>query len=932
MKVILPHKLFLAIIAILLIFLYQKSLFDRSRYDKTGLKLLNISHLNALLDKQTLELQTGYSQNYDKINQTAVKIEGQLEQISADSNLKLSNTTRLQQLISNKLELIEQFKQKNALLHNALHYLSKLAEQYQSTFQNHATHKTQQALENTILTSYLLNSGIKMNARALIEKNRQLEQKIKTSPQLSPENRKLALKIIQFSQSTIQFGQDVFQLVNQIHTPELKTLVQNLQQQNLNLLKKQEETAEHYLIIMTFVSLLLLVYLAVLFFHLNKTRQQLSIALTELEFQKEAIDHHAIVSITDAKGNIIYVNKRFIEVSGYSEEEALGKNHRFTKSGVHDQEYYKNIWQTISSGKIWQGELINKNKHGDYYWVETTIMPRLDATGTPYQYIAIRTDITSQKKAEQKAAMLARFPEENPAPVMRINRKAELIYANPASQTVLDYWQIKLKETLPDFWKEEALHTLLEQKVKTLPLEIEQQHFWVYLTPTKGDDYINLYFHDITQTKKMEEQLSYQATHDNLTGLANRLAFEKSLEKILQSCQQNTKQQSVLLYLDLDQFKIVNDTCGHVAGDELLRQLAHILSQKMRSTDLLARLGGDEFGIILNNCPVERARQIAWSFCQTIKDYRFAWENKSFAVGASIGLVDICGQITSVSDALGAADIACYMAKDAGRNQVQQYSPTASDVLERHQEMMWATTIPKALEDEKFILYAQKIMALDKNNIDHYEILIRLRGKQDEIIPPGAFIPAAERFSLINSLDLWVIESCFQRLASSKNVTHISINLSGSSLGNESFLYQVIYLIQNNPINPEHITFEITETAAISNLSLAIEFIKEVKTLGCKFALDDFGSGLSSFAYLKNLPVDYLKIDGAFVKDILDDPIDEAMVQSINQIGHIMNIKTIAEFVESDAIKQRLQAIGVDYVQGYAIEHPVPLDRIINPD
>ncbi len=439
-------------------------------------------------------------------------------------------------------------------------------------------------------------------------------------------------------------------------------------------------------------------------------------------------------------------------------------------------------------------------------------------------------------------------------------------------------------------------------------------------------------FHDVSQSRAMAQKLTWQATHDTLTGLINRREFEKRLSQALADAK-TEHHQHVLLYLDLDQFKIVNDTCGHVAGDELLKQLATLLQTRLREGDVLARLGGDELGVLLSYCPEDQARRVADTLRLTVKEFRFNWEGKSFDIGVSIGMVVIDTECLSVGELLSAADMACYAAKDSGRNRTHVYRREDMELAQRHGEMQWVNRLTRAIEQDRLLLYRQRILSIadPSGNEEHYEILIRLRGENDEIIPPGAFIPAAERYGLMPAVDRWVIRTLFAALATQaeragfeNNDCSYAVNLSGTSLNDEMLQDYVREQLLLYAIAPRRIWFEITETAAIANLPRASRFIKEMKTLGCRFSLDDFGSGVSSFAYLKNLAVDNLKIDGSFVKDIVDDPIDYAMVQSINQIGHVMGLRTTAEFVENDAILSRLHEIGVDYAQGYGIHRPEP--------
>ena len=440
-----------------------------------------------------------------------------------------------------------------------------------------------------------------------------------------------------------------------------------------------------------------------------------------------------------------------------------------------------------------------------------------------------------------------------------------------------------------------------------------------------------LVFRDVTDARQLTAKLNWQAKHDPLTGLMNRSEFETQLHQLLTSTRTSDTIHT-FLYLDLDQFKVVNDTCGHSAGDELLRQLSALLQEGLRENDLIVRLGGDEFGVLLRACNKDDGLHIANNLRRKIENFRFAWGERIFAVGASIGLVDIEEKNLKVEDILSAADSACYVAKDLGRNRVHVHCGDRENASAHQLEMRWASRIQSALDDNRFCLFFQKISPVQGSTYqtDHYEVLVRMIGKDGSIIPPGAFIPAAERFNLMSHIDRWVVRHLFQSLDDVKKTFRnqlpvFGINLSGTSLNSENFLADVLELLSDSRFPTEKLCFEITETSAIANLNNAIHFIKMLKAKGCSFALDDFGSGLSSFAYLKSLPVDFLKIDGHFVKDIAEDPINRAFVESINQIGHVMGLTTIAEFVENDATLKVLGDIGVDYAQGYGVHIPAPL-------
>ncbi|KJZ53603.1 MULTISPECIES: EAL domain-containing protein [Pseudomonas fluorescens group] len=439
-----------------------------------------------------------------------------------------------------------------------------------------------------------------------------------------------------------------------------------------------------------------------------------------------------------------------------------------------------------------------------------------------------------------------------------------------------------------------------------------------------------LVLHDMTQERQYIANLSWQATHDALTGLANRREFEFRLEQVLHPAAQQYGGRHALMFLDLDQFKLVNDTCGHAAGDELLRHICALLQSDLREGDTLARLGGDEFGILLENCPAAVAEKIAESLRHTVQSLHFVWKGRPFMTTVSIGLVHLGHTPTTLETSLRAADMACYMAKEKGRNRVQVYHADDSELSLRFGEMAWVQRLHMALEENRFCLYAQEISPLGQTDggDGHIEILLRLHDEAGRIILPDSFIPAAERYGLMTSLDRWVVENVFKIIARclherpGRPMAMCAINLSGITIGDDDFLGFLREKFHTYAIPPGMICFEITETSAIANLGSAIRFINELKALGCQFSLDDFCAGMSSFAYLKHLPVDFLKIDGSFVKDMLDDPINRAMVEVINHIGHVMGKRTIAEFVETPQIEQALLEIGVDYAQGYLIERP----------
>ncbi|MDO8845146.1 EAL domain-containing protein [Methylicorpusculum sp.] len=449
---------------------------------------------------------------------------------------------------------------------------------------------------------------------------------------------------------------------------------------------------------------------------------------------------------------------------------------------------------------------------------------------------------------------------------------------------------------------------------------------------TNGKVNILLVCEDITETRKLNEKISHQARHDELTGLLNRSEFDRQIQQALLSAH-NNRTEYALCYLDLDQFKVVNDTCGHIAGDELLRQLGALLKKQIRQDDLLARLGGDEFGILMRGCLLSQAYNACEKIRNAVQNFQFAWEDRLFRVGVSIGIASINSISGNSIESLKEADAACYAAKEKGRNRVHVFRPNDQELASRQGEMQWVEKIQQGIINNRFCLYGQPIVPIDGREEGlHFETLIRYQDAEGHIIPPGAFLTAAERYNLASELDKWVISTLFEWMAKRpgfiENLAMCSVNLSGLSLSDETMLDFISEQFNKWRIPTHCICFEITETAAIASLSNATHFIRTLKQQGCFFSLDDFGSGLSSFAYLKNLPVDYLKIDGLFVKDIVDDKVDLAMVRSINEVGHVMDKKTIAEFVENDEILDILKQLGVDYAQGYGIGKPVPLAQL----
>lgn len=450
-------------------------------------------------------------------------------------------------------------------------------------------------------------------------------------------------------------------------------------------------------------------------------------------------------------------------------------------------------------------------------------------------------------------------------------------------------------------------------------------------------------FQDVSDRRLMALQLAHQASHDPLTGLLNRSAFDGSLSRALATTRREGETHA-LAYLDLDQFKVVNDTCGHFAGDELLRQVADLLRGRVRDNDVVARLGGDEFAVLLTATGLDDAHRLVEEIHGDISDLRFTWQQNTFAVGVSIGLVEVDRSFNGLADLLSAADHACYVAKEKGRHRIQVYRPEEAEFVSRHGEMQWVVELERTLTEDRFRLYAQPIQPLAPmtpaardgggDGRLRFEVLLRVVDEDGLIHAGSDFIRAAERYGLMRRLDRWVVTHTLERLASMPparrdRVAHCAVNLSALSLGDEEFLDFLDEAVASGPLPPDRLCFELTETTAVANLPQARRLMRQLGRRGCSFALDDFGSGMSSYGYLRDLELDYLKIAGHFISDMVTDRLDRAMVESIHQVGHVMGLATVAEYVSSQATVRLLQEIGIDYGQGNWLAAPRPLPELL---
>ncbi len=695
-------------------------------------------------------------------------------------------------------------------------------------------------------------------------------------------------------------------------------------------------------------------------------RLSMTAQLIELTERNALIDAASNEGLWDFNfdNNRLYVSPRWKAMMGFAHlgpddiVDWRGMVHPDDLSRVQDA-MFKHV-----SGALPIFESTHRMRHcnGDYRWVISRAKGRIDGAGRLQRLIGVELDVTERKMYEE-----ALFREKESAQITLqaigdgvITTDADSIidYINPVAET-LTGWRLEdamgrnVDEVFRAFHEEtcEPLENPLTGSIRrvrpiksTRPvLMIRRDGNELYVESTAapirdGQGKVCgavLVFHDVSESRELNRKLSYHASHDPLTGLVNRREFESRIERCLKSARAQEGSYA-LCHLDIDQFKMINDSCGHSAGDTLLGHIGALLKSKIRWRDTLSRLGGDEYGVLLESSTLEDALRTAEVMREAVKNFRFEWDDRVFKLSASVGVVPITADNEDVASILSAAEGACAAAKEQGRNRVHSFAENDIELMRRRRETQWAARISAALDEGRFELYRMPIMPLQAKEVgEHYEILVRMRDEAGKIISPDHFIAAAERYNIMPAIDRWVIENTLRWLVSEaderERLLMCAINLSGQSLGDDKFLPFVIEQFEKSGLDASKICFEITETSAVASFSQANRFIKSLKELGCKFSLDDFGTGMSSFGYLKHFPVDYLKIDGSFVRGILTDPIDREMVRSINEIGHLTGKLVIAEFAENQEIIQTLASLGVDYAQGYGIAQPSRLSKTPAP-
>jgi two-component system CheB/CheR fusion protein len=598
---------------------------------------------------------------------------------------------------------------------------------------------------------------------------------------------------------------------------------------------------------------------------------------------------------------------------------------------------------------------------GQQVW-QLHITPFIDESKRANGAILVFTDATnlyeSQEKYRQEKERAQITLESIGDGVIRVNVEGEIEYVNPVGAAMLG-WSLdechgrqldevfavrnrqndKLGNVALDILSSTTADTLHDGDCVLKNRSGKQLHLSYSVTATTDSsgnpNGAVVTFHDMTDQQETLSRMSWMSSHDDLTGAVNRREMEKRLANALNTIQQGRRREAVFLYLDLDQFKVVNDSCGHLAGDELLKNITRILRQHTRHRDTLGRLGGDEFGILLEGCVLAEAEMVAEKIRGAIEEFRFRWKDKIFRVGISIGVVALTPESGHITDVLSNADAACYAAKARGRNRIQVHTPDDEELNQQRADLHWVSEITDAMDNERLRLFMHEIRPFKDDTPVHWEALLRMFNRKGKLLLPGSFLPAAERYGMIQRLDEWVIDSLFSTLheyrpAGSHAPPRVNVNLSGASFTDARIADHVHDCLEKYDIDATRVAFEITETAAISNLVTAKAFISRIKKLGCRIALDDFGSGMSSLNYLKELDVDYLKIDGSFIQDIDTNPLSQTIVRAIVEIARELNIDTVAEFASTPKIVDKLRDLGIGCVQGHAVSDPIPMEAFLD--
>jgi diguanylate cyclase (GGDEF)-like protein/PAS domain S-box-containing protein len=662
----------------------------------------------------------------------------------------------------------------------------------------------------------------------------------------------------------------------------------------------------------------------------------------------------------DADGVYTRINDTELGWLGFTREEVIGRRFIEFLTPASVEFFKENFPRFKEKGEIYNLEFELLRRDGSTLPVELSATVLRDEAGNYRASRSTLFDISARRQAERALrASEARFRlllESAGEGIVGLDSEGRCSFVNDAALGMLGFSREELLDRPIRLCPEDAapgdgpcpgeecairdayrsgvgrtgmIETLWRKDGSTFTAEVSSH-------PLREDGSISgavLVFRDVTESQALAARLAWQATHDALTGLVNRREFERRLAQLLESVHRDGGAHT-LCYLDLDQFKVVNDTCGHAAGDELLRQLSELLQGRMRQRDTLARLGGDEFGILLEHCPTDQALRIALELRDVVRGSRFSWQGHSFTLGTSIGVAPLTADMETAAEALSAADAACYVAKERGRNRAHLYDAGDAGLIEQRGEMQWVSRLTDALDEGRFRLYYQPVVPLSGGPParPHYEVFLRLLEPDGRLVEPMAFVPAAERYNLMPAIDRWVLREVVSAVSAVQNAPEpppmFAVNLSARSLVGERLADYLRDLLATRHVPGDMLCLEIAETAALANLKEASQQIAEFKRLGCRVALDDFGGAMSSFSYLKTLRVDYLKIEGGIVRSLADDRVNRAVADAINRVAHVMSIQTVAKCAETDAVVAILKELGIDHAQGHALAPPRPIEEL----
>jgi len=940
-----PILIILCLSAMLTFLFWQTRIDDQNSHHRITHILGQFIYQDARLNQDVLKARTGISSHYDSLvdgKRVLLSLVEELKdpRVGIYHNLDSATDRAIDDyvmLLQQKFQLIEHFKSDNAILRNSRIYLPLAIEQQQNELRGKRVPDDMSELLLSVLRNNTNPSDqTKQRALDLILKIRAMKQYDDT--------------LLRHAEIIINKRETLQAMTDELLSLPIRQAIEEINFSYSQQYDHQLARAGNYRVLMYVITVALLLYVLQLFMTLRATMGRLETSLKEVDFQKYALDQHAIVTMTDARGVITYVNDKFCEISQYSKEEALGKNHNLVNSGQHPKTYFKKVWETIGQGRVWQGEINNRRKDGSLYWITTTIVPFLDASGKPERYIDIQTDIT-ERKQDEGSLRIAATAFESQEGLMITDANTVILRVNQAFTDITGYTSEEAVGQTPrllksdrhdaDFYR--ALWESLERtghwqgEIWDRRKNGEVFPKWLSITAVKDaygkvTHYVGSHV-DITERKAAEEKIMRLAFYDTLTQLPNRRMLMDRLQHALAASERNGRS-GALLFLDLDNFKTINDTLGHDVGDMLLKQVASRLQSCIRKSDTVARLGGDEFMLVLE--VLNKDRLEAGEQTETVAEKILFALGQPYMLGkhrhyctTSIGVALFNGFQQSIEELIKQADIAMYQSKKAGRNMVRFFDPKMQEAIDIH--AMLERDLRKAVELQQFQLHYQ-IQVDGDGKPTGAETLIRWIHPERGFVSPFQFIPLAEETGLILPIGLWVLETACAQLKLWERETHtrhlvLAVNVSARQLRQADFVTQVHDLVQRHCIDPKLLKLELTESMLVDNVEVTIAVMNSIKGLGIQFSMDDFGTGYSSLQYLRRLPLSQLKIDMSFVQDMSVDGGDNAIVQTIIAMGHSLKLNVIAEGVETEKQRELLSSYGCHHYQGYLFSKPVPIEQ-----